>query len=350
VLSEAEATADRVGDRGAAAHARVRLVWLEVHTDPTTSHTRARAELERAIEVFDALGDASGLARARDFAALLRMWGGENARAREEMELAAQHAREAGDRALEIEALSAIVMTLVYGPEPVAPALERIEEIERASDGARRLQAAALRGQAGLRAMAGEFETARALIATAERIAAEAGLETLRAGGILRMAGQIELIAGDAPAAERFLREAYDSLYRSTDWGHLASVTPLLAEALLAQGQGDEAETLLEQTAGWIIDDDTEGHVLLASAQAKLAMLRGDAAGAESFARTAVERATPGDELIARASALVRLAEALELAGRADDAAAALGEALQLYERKGHVVGAVTVRGRLDGA
>jgi hypothetical protein len=45
-----------------------------------------------------------------------------------------------------------------------------------------------------------------------------------------------------------FLGEAYESLRRSNDWGHLASVAPLLAEGLLAQGQEDEAETLLELT------------------------------------------------------------------------------------------------------
>ena len=174
VLSEAEATAQRVGDRGAAAHARVRLVFLDIHTNPDASHTSVRAELEGAIRVFEALGDKSGLARALHIAAMLRMWGGQNARAREEMELAAQHAREVGDRALEIDALSGVVMTLVYGPEPVATALKRIEEIERESQGARRLQAVALRGQAGLLAMAGSLDTARELIMTADRIAVRA--------------------------------------------------------------------------------------------------------------------------------------------------------------------------------
>jgi hypothetical protein len=263
------------------------------------------------------------------------MWGGENARAREEMELAAQHAREAGDRALEIDALSGIVLTLVHGPEPVATALKRIEEIERESQGARRLQAVALRGQAGLLAMAGNLDTAREVIMTAERIVAELG--------------QIELMAGDAPAAEPFLREAYDSLYRRKDWGHLASIAPLLAEALLAQGQQDEAEKLLELTSGWVIGDDKEGQVLLAGARSKLAALRGDAAGAEAFARTAVERTATGDELLARASAHVRLAEALELSNRDDGASSALREALLLYERKGDVVGAELVRRRLGG-
>ena len=260
-MSEAEAIAQRVGDRGAAAHAKVRLIFLDIHTNPDASHKSVRADLEGAIRVFEALGDKSGLARALHLAAMLLMWGGQNARAREEMEQAARHAREVGDRALEIDALSGIVMTVVYGPEPVATALQRLEEIERDSQGARRLQAVALRGQAGLLAMVGSFDTARELILTADRIVVELGLETLRAAGILRMAGQIESMAGDAAAAEKLLRTAYDSLYRAKDWGHLASVAPLLAEALLAQGQQDEAEQLLELTSGCIIADDAEGQV-----------------------------------------------------------------------------------------
>ena len=349
VLAEAEATAQRAGDSGAAAHARVRLLFVDLHTDLDASHAGVGAGLEGAIRVFEALGDTAGLARALNIAAMVRMWSGQNARAREEMELAAQHAREAGDRALEIEALCGVVMTLVYGPEPVATALKRIEEIERESHGARRLQVVALRGRASLLAMAGSLDSARELIMTADRIATEFGLETLRAAGVLRMAGQIELMAEDAPAAERFLRVAYDLLYRRKDWGHLASVAPLLAEALLAQGQQDEAEKILDLTSGWVIRDDTEGQVLLGAARSKLAALRGDAAGAEAFARAAVERSAIGDELPSRAATLVRLAEALELGNRDDDASAALREALLLYEQKGDIVNAERVRQRLGG-
>jgi hypothetical protein len=127
-------------------------------------------------------------------------------------------------------------------------------------------------------------------------------------------------------------------------------VAPLLAEALLAQGQADEAETLLDLTKGWVIDDDTEGHTLLASARSKLAALRGDAVGAEAFARAAVERSANGDELMAHTSALVTLAEALELGNRGDEASAVLHEALLLYERKGNIIGAERVRQRLGGS
>ena len=48
------------------------------------------------------------------------------------------------------------------------------------------------------------------------------------------------------------------------------------------------------------------------------------------------------------ADALLVLAEVLRLAGRAGEAAAALEEAIELYERKGNVVSAAKARAALD--
>jgi tetratricopeptide (TPR) repeat protein len=203
-----------------------------------------------------------------------------------------------------------------------------------------------------LEALAGNFEGARSAIMSGAKLAEQLGLVNLRAGAIIRIAGEIELLAGDVPAAERFFRDAYETLHRSEDWGHLASVAPLLAHALLAQGRADEAEGLLDATARWAIEDDREAHIFLNRGRSKLAALRGDAAEAERYARTAVERAAEGDDINQHADAVVDLADALELGERRNEAHAALREALELYECKGNVVSAERVRQRLasDGA
>ena len=60
--------------------------------------------------------------------------------------------------------------------------------------------------------------------------------EAFELHALLRASGEIELLAGDAPAAERAFHEAYETLERGQDWGHLASVAPLLALSLLEQG------------------------------------------------------------------------------------------------------------------
>jgi class 3 adenylate cyclase/tetratricopeptide (TPR) repeat protein len=347
LLSEAAATARSIGDRGAAAEAAVGLVYIELHTDAGASHAKARAELERAIRVFEELDDKAGLARALGSAAMLRYWAGENARAIKEHERAAHLARESGDRTQEQRSLSAILMALALGPVSVSDGLERLDEVEGRAEGTTRLRVQILRVRASMEALRGRFDDARALIGAADEASQELGLEMLRAASVLRATGEIELLAGDPQAAERAFREAYETLDRGQDWGHLASVAPLLALALLAQGRVDEAEAPLELTARWIIDDDTDAQISFFRARARRAALSGDSAEAETLARRAVERAAKGDDLNAHADALVDLAEALELGARHDEAAAALREAVGLYERKGNVVAAERVREQL---
>jgi class 3 adenylate cyclase/tetratricopeptide (TPR) repeat protein len=347
VFSEAATTAQNLGDRGAAADATLGLVFVEIHTDVEASHAKARANLERARQAFEELDDKAGLARALTELAMLRFWSGDNAGAVEEMERAAQHARDAGDRAQELQALAAIVMSLLYGPVPVPDALEKISAIERDTEGAMRLHVQILRARAGLEALRGDFDKARKLIAEATRTAEELGLESLRAASVLRMAGEIEMLASDPVAAARALGEACDTLERDKDWGHLTSVGPLLAQALVAQGRVDEAERPLELTARWIIEDDSDAQIAFHRARARLAALKGNATAAESLARQAVQHATASDDINSHAGALVDHADALELNGRRDEAGAALRDALVLYERKGNLVEVERVRRRL---
>jgi tetratricopeptide (TPR) repeat protein len=120
------------------------------------------------------------------------------------------------------------------------------------------------------------------------------------------------------------------------------------ASVLLAQGHVEQATRPLERAAEAVIEDDLEGQVLLHRARAKLATVRGEAAEAEQFAREAVTRAAGSDELNGHALALVDHADALELLGRHEEAARALRDALSLFERKGNIVAAELVRGRLS--
>jgi class 3 adenylate cyclase/tetratricopeptide (TPR) repeat protein len=347
LLSEARATARSVGDRAAAAEAAVGLVFVDLHSGPGASHAKARTELEGAIRVFEELDDKAGLSRAVGTAAQVHSWAGESGRALEEMERAARLARESGDRMQEQRSLFGMLIPLTYGPVPIDEVLEKLDAIEPRAEGMPRLHVSILRSRALVAAMQGRFDDARCFIADADKVSRELGLETTRAAGVLRAAGEIELLAGDAAAAERAFREGYETLERGQDWGHLASVAPLYALALLAQGRVDEAERPLELTGQWIIEDDSDAQIAFLRARARLAALRSDPAEAEALARRAVERAAAGDDLNAHADALMDLADAVELGGRSDEADAALHDALELYERKGNVVGAARVRQQL---
>ena len=82
--------------------------------------------------------------------------------------------------------------------------------------------------------------------------------------------------------------------------------------------------------------------------RAKVLARRGEHAEAERLAREAVAICEETDMLDAQGDAYADLAEVLLLAGRADEAAAALEQALERYERKGNVVMAARTRDRLE--
>jgi tetratricopeptide (TPR) repeat protein len=187
--------------------------------------------------------------------------------------------------------------------------------------------------------MRGHVPVARELIARARALAEELGLEATLAAGVLRDAAEIELLAGDAAAAERALREACDTLERRGDWGHYASVAPLLVDALHGLGRVDEATAALDLAAERTLADDLEARLRQHRARAILLAEGGarDLREAERHARAAVELAAQSDYLNDHAAALATLSGVLRLAGRPDEASAAAEEATELYERKGNV-------------
>jgi Flp pilus assembly protein TadD len=114
----------------------------------------------------------------------------------------------------------------------------------------------------------------------------------------------------------------------------------MLAETLLLQQREEEARLFAEIGKAAISPDDTVDQVLARMVDAQLRARAGDVSGAEADARQAVELAAGTDALVLHADALARLAEILAFAGRGDEARAAFGEAIRLYEQKGHAVSA----------
>ena len=94
--------------------------------------------------------------------------------------------------------------------------------------------------------------------------------------------------------------------------------------------------------------DDITDQVLASSVEARVAARAGDLAAAEAEARRAVEVASGTDALALHADALVLLGEVLGLAERPGEVLDALQRALDLYERKGHRVGAQRAAEAID--
>jgi tetratricopeptide (TPR) repeat protein len=158
---------------------------------------------------------------------------------------------------------------------------------------------------------------------------------------------QVAELAGDYDNAAAALRELCVQMETSGQTAILSTVAPLLGRVLCALGRHDEAEPLARQ--GRDLGDPTD---ILTQAhwrrvQALVYAHRGEHSEAERLALEAVAYAELTDSLQLEGDTLADLAEVCEMAGRRDEAAAALHEALDRYERKGIVPLARRMRERL---
>jgi tetratricopeptide (TPR) repeat protein len=348
VLAEAVESGLAADNRAVVAEATAELCYLRFLTVPhQVDHDEMARELAEAVSTCEAVGDETGLARVLSVTGIVRFWCGDAAAAVEELERAAVYARRTGEVAQEVESLRWALTAAFFGPSPTSDVLARIEQLRLLAPGDRRLDAYLLRWSAAIEAMGGRFDAARDLIAEARMLADELGLEHDLAWGMADTAGKVELLAGDPTAAERELRPACEALERMGNWGALATLAPELADALFALGRDEEALRLTELAESVATPEDAAPKVGWRRVRAKLLARRAHLEEAERLAHEAVALAAGTDHLDLRADAIADLAEVLRLAGRPEESAAGLEQAIGLYEQKGNVAAAKRLRGSL---
>ena len=310
---------------------------------------QALAEAERAIPVFEAVGDDAGLARAWRIV----QWVHTSACRFEETAQAAhramEHARRAGDRRQEGRAGTAYAMAALYGPTPVDEAIARCEEVLERTRGDRRTEGLVMCFSASLRAMQGGFGEARQLVGRARTTLEEIG-GTLMAASTSLDSYAVEWLAGDLEAAERDLRRDYETLAALEETYLMPTVAGCLARMLCLQGRFDEADEFARVAEAVAAADDISSQALWRTARAQVLAKAGDVDAGVVLAGEAVELLRATDFLVTLGDALTELASVLEDAARGRDAAAALVEAVALYERKGNVAAAAAARERLAAA
>src|SRR5215218_3625267 len=347
VLDEALAGAERAGDQGLAAHAT--LGKLELRLDsPDRGPDRYRADVQQVLKLLEDLGDEQGQARAWRLLGLDSYLRCQIGRAEDEFLRAVEHARAAGDQRVEAGNLYALVQAAYWGPTPVAEGIRRCTEIRGRAEGSYRVEMAALHTLAALLAMAGDVARARELGEDAAQIAGKLGPNRF-AAICSQFLGQVELLAGDPAAAERWLRWGGGILERMGERGLRAEMTANLARALAAQGRDDEALEQVTLSGELAVRDDLYAQVERRGPLAAVLARRGRLAEAERLAAEAVELGADSDMLGMQAIALLDLAGVLRLGGRPAEAAPLARRALELAERKGHTVAAAQARDLLDG-
>ena len=345
VLAEAGEAARRAGDRGLEASVVPYQVGVLIATDPQTPFAAAQARLRAAVETFEELGDEAGLARASRMLALLDLFLGRAAEAAGAFERAAEHARRAGDRRLELDCLEWINGCLLWGPAPAQEAIRRSEAIDRAA-GDRRVEAWGHTLRSPLEAMLGNFDKARQLREQARARMEDLGMR-LELAGAAQAFGWVELLAGDPAAAEREFRAGYELSERMGETGYLSTAAGFLAEALYAQGRDEEALRYTKEGERAAAPDDLMSQYLWRSVRAKVLARGGERKPAEKLAREAVALADSTEHLDLRGTVHLALAEVLRLAGRMSEASAEAQESLRLHEEKGNIVSAGWARAML---
>ena len=195
--------------------------------------------------------------------------------------------------------------------------------------------------------MAGDLRRARADVEQGERLTRDLGLSGYADHAAL-FAGNVELIAGDAVAAEADLRRARQGFAEMTDKWMSLYTTLDLASALADQGRHAEALPLVDELNIVQMRDDRPAQIKWRAIRSRIAAHAGQSAEAIRLAEEAIAIAQQTDLLNEHAKASSALAEALELARRPDDARAAAENAIRLYEQKGNVTLTDRTRERLS--
>jgi tetratricopeptide (TPR) repeat protein len=340
---------------------------LENVAEHANEHTRLRAELElallrslgepdragelleaatAAIPILEQDGDDRGLGRAWYCVAHVR--GGfycEYAAMAEAAErVAACYSRAGWSTAAAAELLG---VALCFGPSPVEEAIARLDQVRSAAVGDRAVEGNSAIWLAGLEAMGGNFDIARAHVERGRSAFRDLGLTRAAVDYYARAVAIIELLAGFPEVAERALREACLLLQEVKESSVLATRAAELATALYELRRYDEAAEwarLARDSAG---DDDLDAALTRQPVEAKILARQGELDEAERLARVTLNLVERTDALARHADALLALAEILELGGSAEEAEEKIDQALSLYERKGNAAAAARVRARL---
>jgi tetratricopeptide (TPR) repeat protein len=328
--------------------ALARVQWLRARAliDPAFSNEVAIEELDSVTSALVRFADDDGHAKALALQGLLLFFLGRTALAMQTYERAAAAARRAGNARLEAVAVVSGMGARTYGPTPVAEAIAFADlAAERLVDP--NWRSFLLQKRALLEAMRGDFDAARDCYRRCKELAFEYGLR-LRQGVQTQDGAWIELLAGDAAAAEREVREGYAILAGLEETGFRSTNAAVLADALLTQGRIEEAADAAADALALTQADDATTLGTVRWVEAQIAALRGDFAGAIATAREAVALLERTDYVVQRSDALVALARVCEAAGESGRAVEAARSALELYECKGHLVGVAATRAMLD--
>jgi predicted ATPase/class 3 adenylate cyclase len=348
VLDEAVDGAAAAKNLPLLARAELMRLLLKAHSSPPEEWSgQLESEAGEIVEVLEEAGDNAGLAAASRLLSLAYAAAGRSGESADVAARAIEYADRAGDERQRGIAACHYAQVATYGPTPVEEAKSKCEEILDNTQADMRTQGIVTGLLGRLEAMRGDFERARWLYSAGRAVLEEMGQSVAAASTSLDSCA-VEMLAGAPAAAERELRRDYEALSEMGEKVLLSTIVGELARAVYARGGHDEAGELSRIAEELAAEEDVVSQALWRSVRARVLARRGEHESARALAEEAVELVRPTGELVLHADMLLTLAEVLEASAEAAAARRALGEALELFERKGDVVSAAHTRERIS--
>jgi predicted ATPase/class 3 adenylate cyclase len=332
-------SAKAVDDEKLAMHATIgRLRLLALH-EPQRFKDEDRDQIERAIPVFERLGDKQGLAKALHLLAYLHWTRGNLSLAANSADVALRNARAASDAYWEATIIGLLSLVLYWGATPLDEVEGRNREwlTEARTRSMRSLEVTALTVLARVAALKRDTDEARQLVRSANSITTDLGESLTQAADCITQA-LIEVIDDNLETAEDLLRAGLRQLEEMGGTRPRASVAAMLARVVYLRGRSDEAEELTRICERIAPPDQLDTQIKWRSVRA-VSVARSEPEEAERLAKEAVGLADKTDQLDSQAEARIDLAEVLRLGGRRREAARELERAIDLYRAKGNEVG-----------
>jgi class 3 adenylate cyclase/tetratricopeptide (TPR) repeat protein len=331
--------AEERGDPATALIARQRRIWLDLLRGGAT--TDLIGPLESTLADAERLGVEAVLAEGLTRLGVVKSWLGDNKTAAELLRRSRERARRLGDARLETDALHWELLVLLWGPTPVEEGLAECRRLREATEPGQRAHSELVIVEGALLALTGDFERGRELAASGRKELLELG-QKVQYAAIGQPAAIIELLAGDAPAAERIMREGYEILSAAGERGYLSTVTALLGLALVRQGRFAEAERYADESRLIGSDDDVITQIYWRIVKARIAGAAGDQDEAHRLAAEVMKLTEATDDSFDWMAAL-EVVDYLDPGIRR----ATLERVLAKTESKGNTVSAEQLRAKL---
>lgn len=335
-LARAGEVASSVGDTRVERLALLSSWLLRLHIDPDGAADAATRDALAIIEATDP-DDHRLLARAWSLLSETKLLVGTLDARLSGVDMAMEHARAAGDLALEIDLAQRWVPGIVFGSVPVDEGCRRLEDLTQRLGDVPAVQALVAHVLGHLHARRGDFHDAAQVLSTWRDHLRELGQEKHYAI-TASCVWDVMSLAGDYASGERALREGAEILERLGDRPYLSTLSASLGRAALLRGDVEEAERLLVRSRELGVADDVLNEAVWRAGLAQVRAVQGRLDEAVALAREAVEIIDRTDMLDSRGDCYLDLAEVLRGAGDERGATEAATSARLLYLEKGNEV------------